>query len=218
MERFRLPNRLILSVFSDCFRVRVSLSVLAVSGNVFHLVFRAFWSRAQKAEMRKSTHSPSENLFFQGTRRHRARHREGNRRPQTAPKIYAIRQINMSKNCDFSSALGSTLKIRPKMTSRSSPASLRGAPREAQERSKSGQGLPKTTPRAGQRATRAAHRAAWAAIWGTPGAQKPPEASRTPFWSPRGSILFPSGIDFRGRPRPGQGAPGSFGGPMLGQY
>ena len=51
-------------MFSGSFRVRLSLSVLAVFGNVVHLVFRVFWSRAQKANMRKSTHSPSENLFF----------------------------------------------------------------------------------------------------------------------------------------------------------
>ena len=53
-----------MNVFSDSFRVRVSLSVLAVFGNVFHLVFRVFWSRAQKAKRLKLTHLPSENVFF----------------------------------------------------------------------------------------------------------------------------------------------------------
>ena len=90
------------------------------------------------------------------------------------------------------------------MTSRSSPASLRGAPREAQEGPKRRQGLPKTTPRAGQRATRGL-RAAWAAIWGTPGAQKPPGGLPDAILVPSGFDVVPFGSRFSRPPktRPG---------------
>ena len=70
------------------------------------------------------------------------------------------------------------------MTSRSSPASLRGAPRERR------QGLPETTPRAGQRATRAAHMRSQSGLVG----------HHT--WRPKApgglpdAILVPSGFDF----------------------
>ena len=77
------------------------------------------------------------------------------------------------------------------MTSRSSPASLRGAPREAQERSKSRQGLPKTTPRAGQRATRAAHMRSQSGLGGHLGHTWRPKA---PGGLPD-AILVPSGFD-----------------------
>ena len=66
------------------------------------------------------------------------------------------------------------------MTSRSSPASLRGAPREAQEGPKRRQGLPKTTPRAGQRATRAAHMRSQSGLGGHLGHTWRPKAPRRP--------------------------------------
>ena len=66
------------------------------------------------------------------------------------------------------------------MTSRSSPASLRGAPREAQEGPKRRQGLPKTTPRAGQRAARAAHMRSQSGLGGHLGHTWRPKAPRRP--------------------------------------
>ena len=78
------------------------------------------------------------------------------------------------------------------MTSRSSPASLRGAPREAQEGPKRRQGLPKTTPRAGQRATRAAHMRSQSGLGGHLGHTWRPKA---PGGLPD-AILVPSGFDF----------------------
>ena len=68
--------------------------------------FPDFWSRAPKPKIRKSTHPPSENQLFQGTRRHRARHRAGHRRLQTAPKINSSRQRKLSKHNDFSGYWG----------------------------------------------------------------------------------------------------------------
>ena len=59
----------------------------------FHLVFWVVGPRAQTGQMRKLTHSPCEHLFFQGTRRRRARHREGNRRPKTAAKVDATKPL-----------------------------------------------------------------------------------------------------------------------------
>ena len=67
----------------------------------FHLVFWVVGPRAQTGQMRKLTHLPCENLFFQGTRQRRARHRKGNRRPKTIPKVDATRPLNMSTPCDF---------------------------------------------------------------------------------------------------------------------
>ena len=78
------------------------------------------------------------------------------------------------------------------MTSRSSPASLRGAPREAQEGPKRRQGLPKTTPRAGQRAARAAHMRSQSGLGGHLGHTWRPKA---PGGLPD-AILVPSGFDF----------------------
>ena len=78
------------------------------------------------------------------------------------------------------------------MTSRSSPASLRGAPREAQESPKRRQGRPKTTPRAAQRAARAAYMRSQSGLGGHLGQTWRPKA-------PRGlqeAILAPSGLDF----------------------
>ena len=67
----------------------------------FHLVFWVVGPRAQTGQMRKLTHFPCENLFFQGTRQRRARHRKGNRRPKTTPTVDATRPLNMSTPCDF---------------------------------------------------------------------------------------------------------------------
>ena len=67
----------------------------------FHLVFWVVGPRAQTGQMRKLAHSPCENLFFQGTRQRRARHRKGNRRPKTTPTVDATRPLNMSTPCDF---------------------------------------------------------------------------------------------------------------------
>ena len=78
------------------------------------------------------------------------------------------------------------------MTSRSSPASLRGAPREAQEGPKRRQGLPKTTPRAGQRATRAAHMRSQSGLGGHLGHTWRPKAPRRP----PGRHFGPLGVRF----------------------
>ena len=115
----------------------------------------------------------------------------------------------MSKNCDFSSALGSTLKIRPKMTSRSSPASLRvlpGRPRWSQEALRALQDDSK-------RAARAAHMRSQSGLGGHSGQTSRPRASPSGrnfgtlgarFWLLRGVIL-----DWR--PSHAQERPGSFG-------
>ena len=78
------------------------------------------------------------------------------------------------------------------MTSRSSPASLRGAPRKAQEGPKRRQGLPKTTPRAGQRATRAAHMRSQSGLGGHLGHTWRPKAPRRP----PGRHFGPLGVRF----------------------
>ena len=86
------------------------------------------------------------------------------------------------------------------MTSRSSPASLRGAPREAQESPKRRQGRPKTTPRAAQRAARAAYMRSQSGLGGHLGQTWRPKAPQRPpgrhfgplgvrFWPLRESIL-----------------------------
>ena len=71
------------------------------------------------------------------------------------------------------------------MTSRSSPASLRGAPREAQESPKRRQGRPRTTPRAAYMRSQSG----LGGHWGKPGAQMPPRGLQD-------AILAPSGLDF----------------------
>ena len=113
-ESLQLPKMMNFERLSAPFRVRCSLRVLTVCGTCFHPVFCVFWPRAHKGQMRKLTHSPCENLFFQGTRRRRARHREGNRRPKTAAKVDATRPLEMPKHCDFPGSRGRPSKYVPK--------------------------------------------------------------------------------------------------------
>ena len=104
------------------------------------------------------------------------------------------------------------------MTSRSSPASLRGAPREAQEGPKRRQGLPKTTPRAGQRATRAAHMRSQSGLGGHLGHTWRPKAPRRP----PGRHFGPLGVRccslresiFEAAQDPARGLQGASGGPL----
>ena len=85
------------------------------------------------------------------------------------------------------------------MTSRSSPASLRGVPREAQEGPKRRQGRPKTAPRAANRAPRAAQMRSQSGL-----------SHLGPTWRPRAPRRppAPSGVDFGRLPRGLQGALG----------
>ena len=100
-ESFRLPKMMIFERVVWSFPRALFAARFGFLRYFFHLVFWVVGPRAQTGQMRKLTHFPCENLFFQGTRQRRARHRKGNRRPKTTPTVDATRPLNMSTPCDF---------------------------------------------------------------------------------------------------------------------
>ena len=85
-EPFWLHFWSILGDFRGFLWVRCAVRFQAAFGAVFSSCFQCFWPRAKDAEGQKSTHPPSENLFFQGARLRRRRHKGDNRRPKKGPK------------------------------------------------------------------------------------------------------------------------------------
>ena len=96
-----LPRALFAARF-DCFRYLFSSRFLCCLA-----------ARAQGPNAKIDTLSMRKPIF-QGTRRRRARHREGNRRPKTAAKVDATRPLEMSKHCDFPGSRGRPSKYVPK--------------------------------------------------------------------------------------------------------
>ena len=142
--------------------------------------------------MRKLTHPPCENLFFQGTRRRRARHREGNRRPKTTAKVDATRPLEMPKHCDFPGSRGRPSKYVPKRPP-GAPQRASGEPPGRPKRAPRGDTgaprRPQEPPKGPQEPPTCGLRAALAATWGKPCAQKTPTCLQD-------AILAPSGLDF----------------------
>ena len=95
--------------------------------------FYVFWPRAKKTEERNPTHSPCENMFFQGARPRRRSPKDDNRRPKKALNEGSKKCEKTSNIVDFSASRGRPPKIRPRRASRGSPGDLPGTPRRLQE-------------------------------------------------------------------------------------
>ena len=190
------PKMIMFSSFCDYCCVRFSLFCGAAFGAVFHIVFCVFCPRAKKAEERNSTHSPRENLFFQGARPRRRSPKDDNRRPKKALNK-ASRKCEKHQNIiDFSASRGRPPKIPPKRASRAPSGDLPGTPRRLQEAPRALQDGSKSRQERSKSRPGAAPERPWRPLGAGLGPRRPPEASRRPFCPPRGSILAPPGVHF----------------------
>ena len=90
--------------------------------------------------------------------------------------------------------------VAPQITSRSSTSALGGSQNDPQKAPRSGPGRPRRPPRRLQerpqgRPTTASERPCWRS-WAQLAQKSRPEASRRPFWTPRGPVLHPPGGRF----------------------
>ena len=172
--------------------VRFSLLFGAAFGAAFHFVFCVLWPRAKKAEERNSTHSPRENLFFQGARPRRRSPKDDNRRPKKALHKGSTKCKTHQTSLIFQPPGADLQKYHPKGPPvdptgspgdpQTAPRGAKSAPRAPQDGSKSRQERSKSQGRL---------RRGLAATWGRPRAQRPPGGH---LGSPRGSILAPPGV------------------------
>ena len=95
------PNIMIFERFflvpSAC-AVRCAFWLFAI---LFSSRFLGCWAARADGPNAKIDTPSMRKPVFQGTRQRRARHRKGNRRPKTTPKVDATRPLNMSTPCDF---------------------------------------------------------------------------------------------------------------------
>ena len=182
--------------FCGYFCFRFYLLVGVVFGGVFRFVFCLFSPRAKNGEDRNPTHSPRENLVFQGARPRRRSPKDDNKPLQKSLNKGSKKCEKTLNIVDFSASRGRPPKIPPKRASRAPSGDLPGTPRRLQEAPRALQDGSKSRQERSKSRPGAAPERPGRPLGAGLGPRRPLGASRRPFSPPRGSIWAPPGVHF----------------------